>query len=68
MLKASVDARSGQQPHAPHPVPDCQHLLYRVEGHAGGFEGEAVQERLLQGEVGRVERLQDVRLQPLWHA
>ena len=38
-------------------------MLDRLEGEGGGFVGEAVQQGLLQGQVGRVQGLEDVRLQ-----
>ena len=38
-------------------------MLDRLEGEGGGLVGEAVQQGLLQGQVGRVQGLEDVRLQ-----
>ena len=62
MLKSDVYPRSRQQPDRPHPVPDGQDLLHGVEGHGGGLEWEAMEESLLQGEVRRVETLQNISL------
>ena len=37
-------------------------MLDRLKGEGSGLVGEAVQQGLLQREVGRVQRLEDVRL------
>ena len=50
-------------PHLPDSVADGKEMLDRLEGEGGGLVGEAVQQGLLQGQVGRVQGLEDVRLQ-----
>ena len=50
-------------PHLPDSVADGEEMLDRLEGEGGGLVGEAVHQGLLQGQVGRVQGLEDVRLQ-----
>ena len=50
-------------PHLPDSVADGKEMLDRLEREGGGLVGEAVQQGLLQGQMGRVQGLEDVRLQ-----
>ena len=65
MLEGDVYTRPCQESHGPHPVPNGQDLLHRVEGHGGGLEGESMEQGLLKREVRGVKTLQDIRLQPV---
>ena len=49
--------------HLSHPVANGKQMLNRLKSESSGFEGEAVEQGLLEGEVGRVERLKDVGLE-----
>ena len=52
-----------QKLHLSDPVSNGKKVLDWLEGKGGGLVREPVQQGLLQGQVGRVQRLEDVRLQ-----
>ena len=49
--------------HLSHPVANGKQMLNRLKSESSGFERKAVEQGLLEGEVGRVERLKDVGLE-----
>ena len=49
--------------HLSHPVANGKQMLNRLKSESSGFEGETMEQGLLEGEVGRMERLKYVGLQ-----
>ena len=52
-----------QKLHLSDPVSNGKKVLDWLEGKGGRLVGEPVQQGLLEGQVGRVQRLEDVRLE-----
>ena len=50
------------KPHLSDPISNGKKVLDWLEGKGGRLVGEPVQQGLLEGQVGRVQRLEDVRL------
>ena len=68
MLKGNIDPRFSQKPDLTNFVANGENLLDRVQADAGWFERIAVEESFLQGAVRRVNTLQHLGLQSVWHA
>ena len=63
-----INPRLSQKPDLTKLVPNSENLLDWIQADAGGFERVAVEESFLQGAVRRVNILQHLSFQSVWHA
>ena len=68
MLKGKINPRLSQKPDLTKLVANSENLLDWIQGDAGRLERVAVEESFLQGTVRRVNTLQHLGFQSVWHA